>query len=89
MTDPTTLSPTARAGFDFREEGVGQDHNPYSRTSQPLAWEEYSETMRKLWSGDFAQAQARAEAELSRRQDAEREQDCAGYYSTIARGENR
>ncbi len=56
----------ARAGEDFKEEGLGQDANPFDREKDFAAWDAYAWRMHELWSADFSAAMAEQKEERRR-----------------------
>ena len=47
-----------RAEEDFKEEGLGQDANPFDRNTDKEAWSGYMWRMAQLWNDDFNQFMA-------------------------------
>lgn len=47
------LNPEQRARYDYREEGAGQDDNPYDKETQRPEYDRYAWEMHKIWSEDF------------------------------------
>ncbi len=53
-----------QAESDFREEGLGQDANPYNKEQEREAHQAYAWRMHELWAQDFNQTVAEMRAGL-------------------------
>lgn len=61
------MSPEDKARFDYREEGAGQDANPYDITSENHLHGLYAWEMSRIWREDF-----RAQIQLAKSETVEK-----------------
>lgn len=63
------MTPEYRARQDYREEGVGQDANPYDRDADPDNYHRYAWEMHKIWAEEFNAEIQLAKAEMKRQKE--------------------